>query len=165
LKKKYTSAEKERWFQYYFSLGEERTLRKVAEYFKVPIDTVRKVSQQEEWSKRIDILKENLEAKTKEQFQEVLERNIQNYLETIFSFSKVIKNSIEELAKNKRKLPIETTRDLKNIVEAFRAIAELELRLREDRQEPISIVIAKELVPKIEEVIPTEAWNNNIKVN
>lgn len=151
--RKYTSAEKETWFQYYVSLGEKRSLKAVADYFKVPLRTVSYASQEGQWSKRIRLLEKELEAKVKQNFQEHLDKNLSRYLEDIYDFEKIIQFSLSHCLNSKQKIPIKNTRDLKNIVDAFKALVELELRIKEGKAEDVSIIIAQDLLPKIEQAL------------
>lgn len=149
----FSHKEIEEWFQYYFSLGPDRTLKKVAEHFGVPLETIKYYSAKEGWLARCHYLEEEAKKQAQSKIEKIIAENLEKYFDNIFKINEIIRITIEEFLSERRGLPIKHTRDLKNIVEAFKAIAELEMNLKEGKQNSISILISRELAPKLENAL------------
>lgn len=151
--KKYSEEEKEKWFQYYYSLGPNRTLYQVAKHFGVSPQIIHYTAKQEDWKIKIKMLEEQKRDLLKKKFEEEIEGNISRYIDDIRKFEKVILKSIETLIEKDEPIPVRGTRDVKNLVESLKNLIEVELQLREGKQEPISLIINNELIPRIEEAV------------
>lgn len=153
MERKYTKQDKEAWFQYYWSLGSKRNYKLVAEYFGVGIATISRTAQKENWDKRVKELEEELKKEMQEALKEEARKNIKRYFDEILKFQEVISKSLEEFIKENGKIPIRGSRDLKNIAETFKTIYDIEVSLGEGTKDPITVVIAKELLPKAKKLM------------
>jgi len=151
--KRYTKQEKEAWFQYYWSLGARRNFKLVAEYFGVGISTISRVAHKENWDKRVKQLEEELKKEMQEALKEEARKNIKRYFDEILKFQEIIGKSLEEFIKENGRIPIRGSRDLKNIAETFKTIYDIEVSLGEEARDPITVVIAKELLPKAKKLL------------
>jgi len=155
--KRYSAKEREAWFQYYWSLGPKRSYKLVAEYFGVGVATISRVARQENWEKKVKELEESVKKEMQEALKEEARKNIKRYFNDILKFQEIIGISLEEFIKENGKIPIRNSRDLKNIAETFKTIYDIEISLGEETRDPISIIIAQDLLPKAKKLISSQS--------
>lgn len=150
---KYSDLEREEWFAYYVSLGEKRSYDKVAEHFNVPKPVIVATAIKNKWRQRLENIKDRLDEIIEEKLTEKVEPEIEDFIDNITKFQRLISVSLSKYIESQKTLEIKHTRDFLNLVEAFQKLVEVELKLKEGSAENIAIILDRDIIPKIEEAI------------
>jgi predicted DNA-binding protein YlxM (UPF0122 family) len=104
-------------FEYYYNLGEDRSIIKTADHFGVSRQTISKCSKELNWTARVH--ERDLEI-----YKKLREENNEDIKDTLQSYRKVIKASIANYINNLKsgKIKVESVKD-------FKALVELELKI------------------------------------
>lgn len=99
-------------FEYYYTLGDDRTIGKVADKFNVSHTTLSKYKKVFNWDDRV-------RQRDMEIYQQLRNENNEEIKDTLESYRKVIKASVAEYIKNlkNRKIKVDNVKDFKMLVE------------------------------------------------
>lgn len=116
------------YFEYYYNLGEDRTLVAVADHFGISRATVQNCYKNLNWSDRV--YKRDLEV-----YKELQDKNNEDIVDSLEQYRKVIKASIAEYIKKLRdgKVKINSVRDFVKLVELELKICGFEKQLDDNK--------------------------------
>ena len=135
-------------FEYYYALGEDRTLQKVSDHFDVSRQSITKYAREFSWSDRV------YERDT-QIMKELRDQNSDDIKETMESYRKVIKASVADYIsrlKNK-KVRVESVRDFVKLVELEMKICGFESQLFEEKIEQQNIKLSSEATDTLNKLI------------
>lgn len=143
-------------FEYYYMLGEDRTLQAVADHYNISRVTVSKYNKEFRWEERV-------KSRDLEVYKDLQQQNNDDIRTTLESYHKVIKASvaayISRLKSNKIK--VDTVRDFVRLVELDMKICGFEAQLFETKiSEAINHDISGETCKTLNTLI--DALNNKI---
>lgn len=117
-------------FEYYYSLGEDRTLNAVSDYFNTSRQSISKYARIFKWRDRV------YERDTKI-LRDIRDQNNDDIRETMQSYRKVIKASVADYISRLKnnKVHVETVRDFVKLVELEMHISGFEAQLFDEKLE------------------------------
>lgn len=145
-------------FDIYYSLGEKRSLEKLREYLKntpeytnntPSLDTLKSWSKKFNWQERIQQrdfeLNKELEKKTRDEILDIKA----NYRKIIRAVLSELAKGIKDFQEKSKRIQIENIRDFKEISQMMDLLIKLDMNLIGEKiEEPIQIIISKELLPQ-----------------
>ena len=147
-------------FEYYYSLGDKRELKKVAVQYSYSIHNIRKWAREFNWQERVKLRDiENakaLEDKLKPQTNKTIVNTKADYraeIKTQLGILKAILNKSIEKIKSKNIIDINNTSDLKDVINSYDKLCNLDLKLM---GEATNIYEFREFDKNLEQLTPEE---------
>lgn len=147
----------EQMFEYYYMLGEDRTIAQVSDHFNVSRQTISKYSKQLNWRERV------YERDTKI-LNELRKENNNDIKSTMDSYRKVIKASVADYINRLKsnKIKVESVRDFVKLVELEMKICGFESILFEDDLEAKGINLSRESKNTVDKLLDEFIENGDV---
>lgn len=147
----------EQMFEYYYMLGEDRTIAQVSDHFNVSRQTISKYSKQLNWRERV------YERDTKI-LNELRKENNNDIKSTMDSYRKVIKASVADYINRLKsnKIKVESVRDFVKLVELEMKICGFESLLFEDDLEAKGINLSRESKNTVDKLLDEFIENGDV---
>jgi len=147
----------EQMFEYYYMLGEDRTIAAVSDHFNVSRQSVSKYSREFNWRERV------YERDTKI-LNELRKENNNDIKSTMDSYRKVIKASVADYINRLKsnKIKVESVRDFVKLVELEMKICGFESLLFEDDLEVKGINLSSESKNTVDKLLDEFIENGDV---
>ena len=147
----------EQMFEYYYMLGEDRTIAAVSDHFNVSRQSISKYSREFNWRDRV------YERDTKI-LKELRAENNNDIKSTMESYRKVIKASVADYINRLKsnKIKVESVRDFAKLVELEMKICGFESLLFEDDLEAKGINLSRESKNTVDKLLDEFIENGDV---
>ena len=135
-------------FEYYYSLGDNRSLTAVAKKFKVSINSVVKWRKAFNWDLRVQQRDIENAQKLKEKINLDVVNTKADYRKTIHAMHQMLKKSLKEYVERNKPAEIKTVRDLARVADILEKLVTLDMKLVGETEENKEIRVVIEKVRK-----------------